>query len=116
MPKYKVADYRISSFDPGVKGVEPITSGPEGTEVPKDAEPAVLAAAKSVGRKLVKVEEEGEAAALTVPNEAGRGALLAAGYTSDTEVSDAPDEMLLAVDGVGLATLEKIRDYMKGSE
>lgn len=58
MPKYKVRDYRVKSFDPQVKGVDPIT--PDGTEVPQNKEKQVLDAAKSAGRELVKVEERNE--------------------------------------------------------
>ena len=46
---------------------------------------------------------------LTVPEEAGREELLANGYDTDDKVHAASDDELLAIDGIGPKTLEKIR-------
>ena len=49
---------------------------------------------------------------LTVPDEAGRSALLANGYDADAKVAAASDGELLSVNGIGQATLEKIRLHL----
>lgn len=59
MPKYKLRDYRVTSFDSGVEGVDPITT--EGTEVPQNKEKKVFEAAEASGREIVKVEKRNEA-------------------------------------------------------
>lgn len=47
---FKVADFRVDSFDPSVEGVEPIT--PEGTAVPAGKAKAVLESAERAGVEL----------------------------------------------------------------
>lgn len=52
--------------------------------------------------------------ALTVPEDAGRGALLANGYDSDAKVRAAEDSDLRAINGIGEATVKKIRAHLAG--
>lgn len=49
---------------------------------------------------------------LSVTPDAGREALLEAGYTADEEVRAASDDDLLALDGIGQGRLAKIREIL----
>ena len=50
--------------------------------------------------------------ALTSPEDAGRASLLANGYDTDAKARAADDATLLSINGVGQATLEKIRQHL----
>ena len=50
--------------------------------------------------------------AFTIPEDAGRSALLANGYDSDAKVRAAEDATLLSINGIGEATVGKIRQHL----
>lgn len=61
------------------------------------------------GKQESSNEQPNEAPGLTVPEGSGREELIAAGYIADSDVRDTDDDTLLAIDGIGKATLERIR-------
>ncbi|QIN79602.1 hypothetical protein GBA65_14935 [Rubrobacter marinus] len=50
--------------------------------------------------------------AFTIPEDAGRSALLANGYDSDAKVRAAENATLLSINGIGEATVGKIRAHL----
>lgn len=69
-------------------------------------------AAADYERYRAEAEPDPPEEALTVPDDAGRSVLLANGYDADAKVAAASDEELLSVNGIGQATLEKIRAHL----
>jgi hypothetical protein len=97
---------------PNYEAVIPIRSSGSVTPPGETAELSRKDAEIFLHRGFVKeTEQSGDNAdELSVSSDAGREALVDAGYDTDDKVRAATDDELLALDGVGAKTLEKIRE------